>query len=405
MDFALGARTGGEGRVMAPGSLVIVFLHHDDLSFVYLKPHEILNNKWGSFHHDDVLGKEFGVTWHSRAAPHGWVYALSPTPELWARALPHRTQIVHELDASMVVFMLGLKPGHVVCESGTGSGAMSTTIMRSIAPSGHLHTFEFNESRVDAATAEFRQNGVGHLCTVRHRDVCGKGAPQLGTGFDPVAPSSVDGVFLDLPEPWLAVDHARKVLRPSRKVCSYSPCIEQAMKTCKALREGGFHSVKTVEARLKSYDVSKVILGRPDFGHGGLGGSGDAGGDADEADEAASPPKRARGEDVAAPGKDGECGGEDASLSSSSSSSSSASSAEAAAGCSSGKAAKEERLVARPLTTMRGHTAFLTFATRSAAPWVPPTEAEGGGGGGAEGGGGGGGGDRSGPADAAAEAN
>ena len=65
----------------------------------------------------------------------GFLYLLRPTPELWARSLPHRTQIVHELDASLIVHFLNLCPNMVVCESGTGSGAMSHAILRSIAPS------------------------------------------------------------------------------------------------------------------------------------------------------------------------------------------------------------------------------------------------------------------------------
>lgn len=40
-----------------------------------------------------------------------FVRILSPTPELWTLSLKHRTQIVHELDQSFVIFMLGIKPG------------------------------------------------------------------------------------------------------------------------------------------------------------------------------------------------------------------------------------------------------------------------------------------------------
>lgn len=40
-----------------------------------------------------------------------YVRLLSPTPELWTLSLKHRTQIVHELDQSFVIYMLGLKPG------------------------------------------------------------------------------------------------------------------------------------------------------------------------------------------------------------------------------------------------------------------------------------------------------
>ena len=57
----------GDRRVIRLGCLVIVFLAHDDLAHVYVKEGEILNNKWGSFHHNDIIGKSFGAHWKSRA--------------------------------------------------------------------------------------------------------------------------------------------------------------------------------------------------------------------------------------------------------------------------------------------------------------------------------------------------
>lgn len=48
----------------------------------------------------------------------GWIYALHPTPELWTRSLPHRTQIIYSSDSAMVAMYLNLKPGSVVIESG-----------------------------------------------------------------------------------------------------------------------------------------------------------------------------------------------------------------------------------------------------------------------------------------------
>jgi tRNA (adenine57-N1/adenine58-N1)-methyltransferase len=119
--------------------------------------------------------------------------------------------------------------------------------------------------------------GVGNMITVTHRDVCGKyhndeptvpastdatadaastsssaeskDAPassaktESGTetenageqttycnkpgGFPNVPTGGADAVFLDLPEPWLALEHVLRVLKPGRTMCSYSPCIEQ----------------------------------------------------------------------------------------------------------------------------------------------------------------------------------
>lgn len=60
---------------------------------------------------------------------------------------------------------------------------------------------------------------------VEHRDVCA--AREDGGGFGEELDGKADAVFLDLPEPWLAVEHARLALKPGKKVCSYSPCIEQ----------------------------------------------------------------------------------------------------------------------------------------------------------------------------------
>lgn len=58
-----------------------------------------------------------------------------------------------------------------------------------------------------------------------HRDVCA--ARGDGGGFGEALDGKADAVFLDLPEPWLAVAHAKMTLKPGKKLCSYSPCIEQ----------------------------------------------------------------------------------------------------------------------------------------------------------------------------------
>lgn len=44
-------------------------------------------------------------------------------------------------------------------ESGTGSGSLSHSILRTIAPNGHLHTFDFHQQRVDLAQEEFKNHG------------------------------------------------------------------------------------------------------------------------------------------------------------------------------------------------------------------------------------------------------
>lgn len=292
-----------------PGDLVVVFESFNDLNFVYAKPNDIFSNRNGHFHHNDFLGKPYGCKIRSKNNEGlGFVYLLRPTPELWARSLPHRTQIVHELDMSMIVHYLNLCPDMIVCESGTGSGAMSHAILRSIAPHGMLHTYEFNKMRAEKARAEFEGHGLKHLVEVHHRDVCGKKALEStkkrngdvksdrnesshgastessvrtdgsdgnldsdnnngdgddGTGGFQIGQAVAHAIFLDLPEPWLAIPHAAHTIRPNGNICSYSPCMEQTQRTVAALRQHGFHSLRTIEARLMEYFVDEVELEAP----------------------------------------------------------------------------------------------------------------------------------------------
>eukprot|EP00729_Bicosta_minor_P011697 gene11697-30886_t len=93
-------------------------------------------NRFGRFPHDTMIGQQFGCKVQSSSKGGGWVYLLHPTPELWTVALPHRTQILYGTDISTVICYLDLKPGSVVCESGTGSGSLSHALIRSILPTG-----------------------------------------------------------------------------------------------------------------------------------------------------------------------------------------------------------------------------------------------------------------------------
>lgn len=249
--------------VVETGALIVIFESFDNLNFVYAKPGETFKNRNGHFPHEDFIGKPFGSIVRSRNnRGYGFVYLLKPTPELWARSLTHRTQIVHELDASMICHYLELRPNMVVCESGTGSGAMSHAILRSIAPRGKLHTYEFNESRVLKAREEFKKNGVSHIVDVSHRDVCGK--DDKGGGFFGVGGGQrAHAVMLDLPEPWLAVPHAAHVLKPGGRIASYSPCVEQVQRCIAVMKERGFHSIRTLEFRLREHYVDEVKLWSP----------------------------------------------------------------------------------------------------------------------------------------------
>jgi len=198
----------------------------------------------------DLIGKRYGTRVQLSK---GYAYVLYPTPELWTKTLPHRTQIIYATDISLVLLQLELKPGSIVIESGTGSGSLSHSFLRTIAPTGHLHTFDFHEQRVTLARKEFEKHKLGDLVTVKQRDVC-----QNGFDLENVA----DAVFLDLPHPWDAIPHAKRALKKAQggRICSFSPCLEQVQKACAKLDEEGFIEISTMECLLREFQVRKITI-------------------------------------------------------------------------------------------------------------------------------------------------
>lgn len=61
------------------------------------------------------------------------------------------------------------------------------------------------------------------------RDIQGEGFPDDFVGM-------ADSVFLDLPQPWLAIPSAGRMLKQDGILCSFSPCIEQVQRSCETLR-------------------------------------------------------------------------------------------------------------------------------------------------------------------------
>jgi tRNA (adenine57-N1/adenine58-N1)-methyltransferase catalytic subunit len=266
------------GGVVQAGDVVLAFHGHDDTRPMKVTPGVELHCKSGKFKHDDIIGMQYGT--RVRGVSNVKTDTTVPTllilqcsADLWTQAVPHRTQIIYSTDIAVILMNLRVKPGVFVAEAGTGSGSLTHSFARAVAPHGKVFTFDFHRGRALQAKDEFRENGVGDLVVSGWRDVCTTNTdgddvnavawddPSTPHDAQPLAglglpQHHVDALFLDVPAPWAAIDNVLHVLKPGGMLCTFSPCIEQTQRTCDRLRQepSEFIDIRTVEALTKYFD-------------------------------------------------------------------------------------------------------------------------------------------------------
>ncbi|KAI9658562.1 MAG: tRNA (adenine-N(1)-)-methyltransferase catalytic subunit trm61 [Bathelium mastoideum] len=285
-------------------------------------------------------------------ADSGFAHLVLPTPEVWTRALRHRTQVVYTPDYSYILQRLRVRPGTCIIEAGAGSGSFTHAAARAVyngypfgayhravseelandrgrsvvqantlAPMkrkrrGKVYSFEFHEPRAELLEQDIRNHGLQDIVQITHRDVYGEGF-RFSEGSVESAPSA-DAVFLDLPAPWLALKHLtrngsieepeasrepeqpeqstshtdlpdnQEFTKPAKRyqapcsplnpltttrICTFSPCIEQAQRTITTLRSLGWVDVEMVEIMHKRLEIRRERIGLQEEGLRGVNAS------------------------------------------------------------------------------------------------------------------------------------
>jgi len=193
---------------------------------------------------DELIGKEFGVVFQSSL---GIVFtALKPTLEDYIMKSSRKTQITYPKDIALIVMFSGIGPGSRVLESGTGTGALTTALAHYVKPDGRVYTYEYRE--------EFQKNAEKNLKRTKLLDFVELKSGDVTAGIEE---RDMDAVILDLAVPWLVVPHAYTALKPSGTIVSFSPTIDQVVKTVEALRENNFVFIETVECMMRAMQIER----------------------------------------------------------------------------------------------------------------------------------------------------
>ena len=227
-----------QADVVREGDDVLIYLDLRRTWLVRAVPGRELHTHKGVLRLSDIIGLPYGSRVRSSTG-HEFV-VLRPTIRDYVLKMRRATQIVYPKDMGVILAFTGMGPGWRVVEGGTGSGALTAFLAYHVRPGGRVFSYEVRPEFLEVARANLERAGLLDVVELKLADIT-EGIEEEG----------VDAVVLDIAAPWEAVPHAYEALRPSGSFISFSPTVDQVVKTVSALREHGFIAIEVVECLLR----------------------------------------------------------------------------------------------------------------------------------------------------------
>lgn len=216
----------------------------------------------GTLSHDELIGRPDGSV--VRSSLGGRLVAVRPRLADYILNMKRGAQVVYPKDIGPIIVWGDIGPGVTVLEAGTGSGALTMALVRSVGAEGRVVTIERRQDHADHAR--------------RALDTFFGGIPanldlRVGEVADHVAEIRPDRIVLDLPEPFGVVDAAAESLPSGAIWVSYVPTVPQVQQTTEALRAAGcFSEISSFEVLHREWNIDGRSV-RPDHrmvGHTGF---------------------------------------------------------------------------------------------------------------------------------------
>lgn len=175
-------------------------------------------------------------------------------------AVQRKAQIMNPKDSFLVPMYLDLESGSRVIEAGAGSGALTVVLLKAVAPTGKVYSYDNREDHAKQARRNVEMSGHADCWELKIGDIC------------TVEPEKdVDAAVLDMPNPWDAVANLHRAIRPGGYLCCYVPNANQLDRTVRAMRDAGMRETYAFETIQREMVVHEGGV-RPSFemlGHTG----------------------------------------------------------------------------------------------------------------------------------------
>jgi tRNA (adenine57-N1/adenine58-N1)-methyltransferase len=229
------------------GDLVqLVGLRHKFFIFRLLEGATFQTHR-GILQHDDLIGLAWGtqVFSHLGAA----FFLLQPALADLLVDLKRNTQILYPKDIGFILVTMGIGPGKIVLEAGTGSGSMTIALAHAVGPDGRVVTYENREEMQNLARKNLERTGLSDQVEFKLRDI--------QEGFDE---SDADAFFLDVQNPYDFIPQVRAALKPGGFFCGLVPTVNQVERLLQALRRNRFAFLEVCEILLRYYKPEPTRL-------------------------------------------------------------------------------------------------------------------------------------------------
>ena len=226
------------------GDDVLIFLDSRRNYLVHARKGERFHTHKGFILFDDVLNKSFGETVQSNLG-HSFVI-LKPTIYDYLMKSLRSTQILYPKDIGLILVYAGVKPGDRIVEAGTGSGALTTALANAVQPTGRVYTYDVRPEFQKRAANNLERAGLVSLVELKIGDVS-----------QGIEERNIDAVVLDLATPWAVIPKAHEALKGGGNIVTFSPTIEQVVKTVNALEAEGFVDIETTESFIRRMKVKE----------------------------------------------------------------------------------------------------------------------------------------------------
>jgi len=226
------------------GEDILLYLDRKRTYLVRMEKGKSFHTHKGFVQLDNLIGKKYGTRITSSMGVE--FVALRPTLRDYIFKIQRKTQIMYPKDIALVLMFSDAGPGSRVVEAGTGAGALTSALAFYAKPTGRVYSYEVRKEFIEVASKNLQRAALSEYVELKNKDIT--------QGIDE---TDVDAVVLDMATPWLVVPHAYSALRGSGTLVSFSPTIDQAVKTVEALKENGFIDIETFECLMRKMQTER----------------------------------------------------------------------------------------------------------------------------------------------------